>query len=148
MKVNDVMTSPAHTCSAGDTLDVAAQTLRKHDCGILPVIDANQRVVGVLTDRDICLTVVDRAGEPLTQIPVELVMSPGPITCEPDDGVDRVEEQMRANQIRRVPVVSQDERLLGVVSIDDLARAAVRPGSDVSREEVTETLAAVAASAR
>ena len=143
MRVSKLMSQDVITCRATEMLDFAAQQMWTYEVGSLPVVDENGRIIGVLTDRDSLMAAFTR-GEPLHAISVGSTMSADPFTCSPDDELADVEEQMRHRQIRRVPVVDEKGRPVGILSIDDLARASQRR-TEVSSTEVAATLAAVCA---
>jgi CBS domain-containing protein len=140
MKARDVMNDDPCPCRANDSLAKAVQLMRKHDCGFLPVID-DSRVVGVITDRDICLAAEDR-GAPLTEIAVEGVMNHNVRSSRPDDAIADVLAAMRNYRVRRLPVTGKRGKLRGIISISDLARRATHHG-DLSTDEITKTLAAI-----
>lgn len=142
MKVEQVMTKDVYTVRVIDALDRAVELMREHDIGSLPVVDERGHVVGMLTDRDICMATYTHDLPP-RGISVELVMSPRPVTCAPLDDLAVVEQDMRRRQVHRVPVVDDDGHPVGILSIDDLARAAHRGA--LNPVEVAETLAAVSA---
>lgn len=148
MKVRQLMNQPAITCSAVDTLDRAAGLMWEHDCGSLPVIDGDRRVVGMITDRDICMAAYTK-GQPLGEIEVGPVMAKQVHCARPDDDVKRAEKTMRRHQVRRVPVVETDGRVIGVLSLNDLFLEAERQHGqrvrDLGEDEVVSTVAAVSA---
>jgi CBS domain-containing protein len=121
----------------------------EHDCGCLPVCATNgeTRVIGMLTDRDICMAALFQ-GRPLRELKVADAMSEDIRVCELDDRPEDVELLMRENQIRRVPVTDSAGALVGIVSLADLARSARgrassrKPGV-VSERDVGHTLAAI-----
>ncbi len=147
MKVEQLMTSDVKTCLPLDTLNRAAQLMWENDCGCIPVIDGEARVIGVLTDRDICMAAYTQ-GKTLGELPVVSAMSKELFSCGSRDMVAAAEKVMRANQIRRLPVVDSDGHLVGLLSLSDIARAA-RPESkakgkkDVGNDEVAATLEAI-----
>jgi len=143
MKVAALMTKDVFTCRTIDTLDRAAELMCEHDVGSLPVVDDNGHVVGMITDRDICMATY-RQDAPPRAISVEQTMSTHPTTCAPADEVATAEETMRRRQIHRVPVVDDAGHPVGILSLNDLARAA-NQGGGVSSNEVADTLAAVCA---
>ena len=143
MKSETLMTRDVYTCRTIDTLDHAAELMRDHDIGSLPVVDESGHVVGMITDRDICMATYAQDAPPRA-ISVELAMSRHPATCAPGDDLAVVEEQMRRRQIHRMPVVDDAGHPVGIVSLNDLARAA-QQGAGVSAAEVASTLAAVCA---
>jgi len=144
MKVQDLMSHPAFTCNVNDDLNVPAQLMWDHDCGVIAVIREDGKLVGVITDRDICMAAYTQ-GRPLAQILVNAVMAKQVVTAYSDRGLAEVERMMCANQVRRIPVVDGDGRPIGVLSLNDLAIESVEPDTrmkdGVSR--VARTLAAV-----
>lgn len=123
MRIGDLMSSQVQTCSPDDTLNRAAQVMWEHDRGSLPVVDAEARVVGMITDRDICMAAFTR-GKPLHECHVTDAMSRTVYSCSENDRVGDVEELMQDRQIRRVPVLGEWGQLVGIVTLADLARYA------------------------
>ena len=123
MKVKDIMTSLVHTCRPHDSLHEAARLLWDHDCGCLPVVDGDGRVQGVITDRDICMGAYTKGQDFLT-LRVSDSMSIAPITCAPSDELDKAAQRMADREIRRLPVVDAEQRLVGILSLNDIVRAA------------------------
>jgi len=121
MRVKDLMTSPVRTCRTTARLGEAAQTMLLQHCGCVPVVDGRGRLAGMLTDRDVCLAVAARHQSPW-DIPVRDVMSPNVVTCSVDDEVDAVLVAMKEHRVRRVPIVDDERRVKGLVSIDDVVR--------------------------
>jgi CBS domain-containing protein len=146
MKVQDFMTHGVQTIRPADSLQSAAQAMWEHDCGTLPVIDEKGRVVAMLTDRDVCMAGFTQ-GRLLSDIPVATAMSRSLITCRPTDTVAVAEAAMRQHQIRRLPVVSDEGHLVGILSLNDIAIEAAEERAhkrrDVTPEEVGATLAAI-----
>lgn len=144
-RIEALMSRDVRHCAPDDTLDRAACLMWEHDCGCVPVCTANgsSRVVGMLTDRDICMAALF-AGRPLADIKVYEAMSREVRACRPADRAAQVESAMRDRQIRRVPVVDERGRLLGIVSLADIARAARAPtDAAVPDRDVADTLAAI-----
>lgn len=121
MNIEKLMNREVSTCSPDDTLNRAAQLMWEGDYGALPVVDDQRRVVGIVTDRDVCMGTYTQ-GVPLWGASVASVMSKEPFTCSPEDDVGDVERLMRERQVRRVPVVNGARELLGIVTLGDLAR--------------------------
>ena len=121
MKVEQLMTADPATCSPTDHLGAAAVRMWDHDCGILPILDAD-RLVGVLTDRDICMALAMR-GSLATDVPVEAVATGNLVACSPKDEVAEALALMGEHQVRRLPVTSGG-RLVGLLSLNDVALAA------------------------
>lgn len=147
MKVEDLMTRDVLFCAPTDPLNVAAKIMWEQDCGCVPVVDKEMVPVGIVTDRDICMGAYTQ-GLPLNTIPVETVMAKPVLTCEPDDELVIAEEIMRDNRIRRVVVCDLAGKLVGIVSISDLARESEheqRVGTDrlIRSGELAQVLGAV-----
>lgn len=119
MLVKEVMTmSPMH-CKPADTIDTVAKLMLQHDCGVIPILDGG-RVAGVITDRDITCRVV-AAGKTPVAIPVSDVMTYLVYTIHEDEPVEAVVDLMKTRQVRRVPVVDREGKLVGIVAPSDLA---------------------------
>ena len=119
MKVSEAMTRDVTVASPKQSICEAAKLMAQCDAGALPVGE-NDRLVGVITDRDIAIRAVARNLSPDT--PVREVMSEEVLYCFEDEDIDHVAENMGEQQIRRLPVVNRDKRLVGIVSLGDLAR--------------------------
>jgi CBS domain-containing protein len=143
MKVRDVMMRTPASCSTDTNLAAAVEILWNRNCGFLPVVNAQGKVVGVVTDRDICIALGTRnrlAGE----VKVGAVISGKLLACGPDDDVRTALATMAQEKVRRLPVIGNDGMLQGILSMDDavLHAEAGRPGkaADLSDEDVAETL--------
>lgn len=145
MNASDLMTK-AVSCGTSDNLQRAAQIMWEKDCGIVPVVDGDNRVVGLVTDRDICMAAYTR-GQPLWQIPVSSAMANKVHGVGENDSLDMVEALMRRVQVRRVPVLDGGGRLTGILSMNDLARHAHRStgrkANGLSGDSIVQTLAAI-----
>ncbi len=130
MKVKHIMTREVVVASPGDSICVAAQRMAECDAGALPVGESD-RLVGVITDRDIAIRAVALRLPPDT--PVRDVMSQEVLYCFDEEEVEDVARNMADQQIRRLPVVNRDKRLVGIVSLADLA---VRGKSKVAADAV------------
>jgi CBS domain-containing protein len=108
MKVSDVMSKRLVCCLKSDTAQAVAELMKVHDIGAVPVVSdlESKRLEGIITDRDLCLRLVAAGKDSLTT-QVGLLMSPNPITCEPNDSLDYCETCMRDQQVRRLPVVEK-----------------------------------------
>jgi CBS-domain-containing membrane protein len=145
MLVNNLMTANPRTCQPNDNLDVAARIMWEADCGAVPVVDDNSRVIGLVTDRDICMAAYTQ-GMPLWAIAVTVAMAKNVITCRASDNVDAAESIMREARVRRLPVVDHEGKLVGMLSLNDLAREAVHDGvrQDAPQPaDLAQTLAAI-----
>lgn len=124
-QVADVMTRGVRSMAPTDTLQMAAQAMDELNVGALPVCE-DERVVGVLTDRDIVVRAVAQ-GRPAESTPLSEVMS-GDVECVcEDDPLEEVSEKMEQQQIRRLPVLSTEGKLVGMVALGDLAAKAGSP---------------------
>ena len=117
--VRDIMTTDVRSCRPDRTLVAAAAAMHWGDCRFLPVIDADGRPIGVVTDGDICL-IGTSDQRPLRDIAVSEAMSRDVETCGPEDSVQKVLETMKRRRIRHLPVVDGEGRLAGVVSLTDV----------------------------
>lgn len=146
MNVGQLMTQNVRACRPEDTLQAAAQIMWDCDCGCVPVVDADRRVQGMLTDRDICMAAYTQGG-PLRALYVSNAMSKQVYSCRAEDTLEAAEEVMRTHQVRRLPVVGAGGRLVGIISLNDLARGAERelPAKrrKVKIDDIGKTLAAI-----
>jgi CBS domain-containing protein len=140
MLIQDLMSTNVRSCRSYESLNAAAHTMWEADVGAVPVLDDKQRVVGMLTDRDICMAAYTQ-GRPLSEIVIAESMSRSLVTCSPDDTVAHAEELMREHAVRRLPVVDAQRHLVGIVSMNDLARVVSR--SRRGQGELVATMAAI-----
>ena len=118
MKVRDVMSKDVQVARPGDTLQDVAARMSAGDFGFMPVADGD-RLIGTITDRDIAVRAV--AGGAACTSPVVEYISREPHTARADDDLKTVLDAMGTRQIRRLPVLDKDDRLVGVVSLGDLS---------------------------
>ena len=121
MNVGELMTRDVRTCAASDSLNDAARIMWDGDCGCVPVIGPDGTVIGMITDRDICMAAYTQ-GRRLMYMTVESAASKSVVTIGEHESLRRAEELMRAVQVRRLPVVDSAGRLVGLLSLADLAR--------------------------
>ena len=133
MKVNEIITHDPEVIRPETALIEAAQKMKSLDIGMLPVCDGD-RLVGVITDRDITVRGVAQGYDPKTAR-VQEVMTPEVIYCFDDEDVKDVAKKMEEKQVRRLPVLNREKRLVGIVSLGDLA---VRTGKEKLAGEVLE----------
>ena len=138
MKVRELMTEPPLTCAPETSLAVAARLMGEADYGTLPVVDAQGRVAGIVTDRDICLALA-RTNRNAINILVREVMTPGVVCAGPEEDVHAALTTMRTARVRRLPVRDESGRLLGMLSIEDLVVRGLE-GNGVKAAEVVEAL--------
>ena len=123
MKISEVMTPNPKCVGLADSLQAAACIMRDEDTGVVPVVE-DGRIRGVVTDRDIVIRCVADGD---FQAKISDVMSDDVITCSPEMSTGDAAELMSEHQIRRIPIVDSDDKLVGIVSIGDLA---VKEGRD------------------
>lgn len=145
MKVNELMTEDVVTCKTTDSLNRAAQLMWDRRCGSIPVVDDSERVVGILTDRDLCMAAYMQ-GRRLDDIPATTAMSSPVQTCPPSASVEEAQNLMMAHGIRRLVVVDAGGALRGLISLDDIARDGARwdGAGEIDLEKVSLTLGEIA----
>ena len=131
MQVSQCMSRNVEVVDPDTSLREAARTMARIDAGVLPVGE-NDRLVGIITDRDIAVRAVAEGREP--DAPVRDVMSQDIKYCYADADAEEVLENMGALQLRRMPVVDRDKRLVGIVSIGDLAKEEEGETGEAMRE--------------
>jgi CBS domain-containing protein len=149
MKVEQVMSRNVKTCVSHDTLNRAAQLMWENDYGCVPVVDDEGRAVGMITDRDVCMAAYTQGGL-LSRLQVGSAMARDVRSCRPTDTVTEAESIMRAAQVRRLPVIDAESHVIGLLSLNDIARELARERAtsaspEVGSEEVAETLGAICA---
>jgi CBS domain-containing protein len=140
MNVKEVMVAAVKSCGPNDVVNWAAQIMWENDCGCLPVVDGASRVIGMLTDRDICMAAYTQ-GAGLSAILVSSAMSRDVFSCRPSDDLLAAQRVMREHQVRRLPVTDAAKKLVGIVSLNDIARAAALTAA--GKAQVASTLVAV-----
>ena len=135
MKVSEVMTREVETIGADQTAQEAANFMLSADAGSIPVVEGD-RLIGMITDRDIAVRGVAKGNGPDT--PVRELMSGGLIVARVDDEVEEAARKMGEAQVRRLPVIDQDEKLCGIVSLGDLSREADDQSASEALEGVTQ----------
>lgn len=121
-KISDAMTSNPCAIDADKPVAYAAKMMKDEDVGFAPIVEGD-RLVGALTDRDIAVKVVAEGKDPQTTL-VREVASTNVLTVEPDQDLDEALQLMASHQVRRLPVVEQDRKLVGVVAQADVAQDA------------------------
>jgi len=120
MQVKDVMTRGAECTKPDATLQEAARKMKDLDVGPLPVCGDNDRLVGMITDRDITIRAVAEGQDPRT-VRVREAMTPNVVYCYEDEDAAAAARLMQENQLRRLVVLNRDKRMVGIVSLGDLA---------------------------
>ncbi|MCK6451524.1 MAG: CBS domain-containing protein [Alphaproteobacteria bacterium] len=135
VQVRELMTRSVTVASPEDTLKTAARKMVEAGCGILPVGE-NDRLIGMLSDRDIVVRAVAEGLDPAS-CPVRAVMSPDVKYCYEDESTDDLARNMATLQVKRLPVLDRHKRLVGIVSLGDMA---IEPGA---KEEAKDALAGI-----
>jgi CBS domain-containing protein len=148
MKVQDIMTSDVQCCGSDTNLAAAAKMMWDSDCGALPVLNVQGQVMGMITDRDICMASATK-NKPASDITVWETVSGKAYTCLMSDDVHTALDIMKREKVRRLPVVDEDGVLQGIVAMNDFvllageAKGAKTPA--LSYEDVVRTMKAVSA---
>jgi CBS domain-containing protein len=146
VNIRKLMSRNVATCAQSDTLHTVAGLMWERDCGIVPVVDEQKKVVGVVTDRDLCMAAWSKDRR-LLEIPVSDVMSRHVQTCQEHDSIEAVMTLMRTQRVRRLPIVDREGHLTGVVSLNDIVRAVCAEKDSTRRtiesEEVVHALAGI-----
>ena len=148
MKVKDVMTAGAKTCMPETSLAEAASLMWENDCGALPVVGVDDRVVGIITDRDICFGATTK-NLPPSEVSVGEVITGRVFACGPEDDIREALTTMRRERVRRLPVMGEAGTLEGIVSMNDVVLKAGRQADgnapELSYGDVVETYKAIGA---
>jgi len=120
MTVKELMTAPVTTCRTTASLSEAARIMLHKNRGCLPVVDAHDRLAGIVTDRDVCFAVARHQNPSRTL--VREAMTSHVVSCTIDDFIDRALVLMKEHRVRRIPVVDKRGAVKGLISIDDVIR--------------------------
>lgn len=144
MMISDVMSRPVVTVHRADSLATAAAKLWQADCGALAVVDDDSVLCGMITDRDICMSAWLH-GAALSTIRVAEAMAKHVFSLYADQDICYAIAMMSAHQVRRIPVIDDDRRPLGIITINDLARITTAVGSPVAGlvDEISRTYAKI-----
>jgi CBS domain-containing protein len=123
MKVSDIMTADPAFCFAVDSLTKAASIMWQRDCGAVPVLDAGNSVIGMVTDRDICIAAAS-SDRKASEIMASELCGAGVVSVTPKDQLKKAVKLMRKNQLRRLPVITDDGQLAGIITLADIVSAA------------------------
>ncbi len=133
MKVKDVMKTDVGFCSTEDSLMRAAEVMRHRDCGVVPIVDTNEKLVGMLTDRDLCLAVVAR-NRKASDVKTEELLRGKAIVCAADDKVEDALRKMRKYQVKRLAAIGADGEVVGILSVTDVLQLAVRKDKKLKKK--------------
>ena len=135
-QIKELMTVKPRTVKQGDSIVDAAKLMKGEDTGVAPIVDGD-RLVGVVTDRDIAIRVVAEGRDPQST-KVEEVASQNVVTIDPQQELDEALRLMAQHQLRRLPVVEEDGKLVGIVAQADVARHADSERTGQVVEEISE----------
>ena len=140
MQVSEVMTGNPVCCIPSDTAQTAAIIMRDEDIGIVPIVEAkgSRKLVGVVTDRDLCVAVIAEQQIDPTSLAVERCMTGKLVVCGEDDDLEKVLDLMQENQVRRVPVVNRQNEIEGIVSLSDVVNR-----GKIAKGKTRETLKSI-----
>lgn len=145
MKVKEIMTQDVKACGPETNLAAVTEILWRNNCGALPVLDSAGKLVGILTDRDICIALGTR-NRRASELAAGDVAVRTVFTCKPGDEIHEALKMMREHQVRRVPVVS-DGALAGILCLDDIMlhaeKADGKKTAGVSYEDAVTTMKAI-----
>ena len=133
-KIRELMTPNPTTVSSDSPITEAARIMRDEDVGIVPIVEGD-RLVGTVTDRDIAIRVIAEGKDPQSTT-VRDIASTQLVTIDPEQDLDEATRLMAQHQVRRLPVVEEDGRLVGIVAQADIARA----GEDAKTGHVVEKI--------
>jgi len=146
MKVKELMTKSVNACDEHTNLSSAAIMMWDGDCGVLPVVDGKEKMIGMITDRDLSIAMATKNEIPKDVLVGEIVEKGKIEAITPDDDVKRALELMGEKQIRRLPVVNEEGRLQGILSINDLIRYSTPDSPELSDQDVVKALKAISSS--
>jgi CBS domain-containing protein len=146
MKVREIMTKPAKSCGPQNNLAEAVKIMWDCDCGTVPIIARDRKLLGMITDRDVAMAVGTQNKRP-SEIRVDEAMSEAAYACTPDDDIQAALKTMRHERVRRLPVVNSKFELEGLLSINDIALRAEKLDGlrtpELSYDDVVTTLKAI-----
>ena len=146
MKVQEIITRDVKFCGPDTNLAAATEIMWSNNCGTLPVSDSGGKLLGVITDRDMCVAMGTRNRKASDLAVGDVAMKPV-FTCGPDDDVHEALKAMRQHQVRRVPVVDENGKLAGIVCLDEIVLHAEKFDSKkhagISYEDVVSTMKAI-----
>lgn len=147
MKVKELMTATPYCCQPETNLGAATELMWNGNCGFLPVVGSDGKVFGVVTDRDICIALGTRNRLPGEIKVSEVITSQKLFYCCPDDDVHLALQAMQTGRVRRLPVITHEGALAGIVSMDDILLKAepisVGKQPELSSDEVVRTYRAI-----
>lgn len=146
MTVRELQTSDVKSCGPDTDLAAVATIMWDCDCGVVPVVTDDRKVIGMITDRDICIAVSSRSAVPSSLRARDVMSGGGLFSCAPGDDARAALRTMKKHRVRRLPVLDEQGRLAGIISLNDLVmRAECRRNAEVPGEEFIDTLQSICA---
>jgi CBS domain-containing protein len=143
MKVRTVMVESPVSCSPDTNLGAVAEMMWNNNCGFVPIVSSEQNVVGVLTDRDMCIAMATRS-QSAGEITAQQASSGNVHSCQVEDEISSALETMSDKGVRRLPVVNNTGKLAGILSLDDIVLKVESKGNGpLSSKVLLQTLKAV-----
>ena len=142
MKVKEIMTPNAKAIWLTESLADAAELMWENDCGVLPIIKDGRKVIGMITDRDICMAIAIRDSNP-SGVSVEEVMTGQVYSVNPEDDIDQALQAMQEHKIHRLPVLNAEGELEGILSMNDIVLKAKAKGDGIAYDDIVKTYQAI-----
>ncbi|HMG32635.1 MAG TPA: CBS domain-containing protein [Blastocatellia bacterium] len=142
LRAGDLMTCDVATVHPSDSIEMAARLMRRCDCGALPVTDSYGRLLGMISDRDITVRIVARGIDPRIASVRDFMTSEG-FACGVNDSVEGCLRQLERHRVRRVPIVDEAERVVGIISQGDIARLVGMGNGRGERRALADTVSAI-----
>lgn len=143
MTVREIMTQSPVCCTANTNVGAAVELMWVHNCGVLPVVTPDNKVEGIVTDRDICIAVGTRNRLP-GELTIGEIATKTVFTCQPDDDIQKALRTIADKQVRRLPVVDSEGKSQGILSMDDVVVHTelnkLDGRSEISSKELTQNL--------
>lgn len=124
LRCEDLMTRDPSCCASKDSALDALKIMKELNVGLLPICDQDKRLLGVVTDRDIAMSLTN--DKKPSECRLGSIMSKDPVTVRPDDEALACARRMEDHQLHRIPVVDEENRILGIIALADIARRAIR----------------------
>jgi len=144
MKCKEIMTKDPVCCLPDDEVQKAAKLMKDENVGVIPIIEDEETkgLLGIVTDRDLALRVVAENRD-IISTRIKDVMTTGAVSCQPDDDLQKALEAMEKNQVRRIPVVDTNQKIVGIIAQADVATRLGEPESTAAVvEEISKSQAA------
>jgi CBS domain-containing protein len=139
MKVKEVLKRAGKPCTPLSSLDTVGKIMWEENCGAVPVVDADGKALGIVTDRDLALALTAKNRGAAQILVREILVAEELFSCREEDELAEAIRKMRAHKVRRLPVLDAQGQLLGLLSLKDLALAA-KAGAEPSYEDIALTL--------